>query len=71
MNSANHHKVTLKMLSVMCPFCGTASDIPHETQEACIEALRAEVARTREVLEKVTEPLRAPVVSTEDGAQAR
>jgi hypothetical protein len=57
------------MTSVICPFCGTASDVPHDTQEACIEALRAEVARTREILEHVTEPLPAPVLSADDEAQ--
>lgn len=58
------------MTFVICPFCGTASDVPHETQEACIDALRAEVARTREILEHVTEPLRPPVIAAEDEAQA-
>ena len=57
------------MTSVICPFCGTASDVPHETQEACIEALRAEVARTREILEHVTEPLPAPLIAADDEAQ--
>ena len=57
------------MTPIICPFCGTASDVPHETQQACIEALRAEVARTRQILEHVTEPLRAPVISADDEAQ--
>jgi hypothetical protein len=57
------------MTPVVCPFCGMTSDIPHDTQGACIEALRAEVARTRQVLEHVTEPLRAPVISADDEAQ--
>ena len=34
-----------------CPFCGVASDVPHETQEGCIEALQAEIARVRGLLE--------------------
>lgn len=57
------------MKPMICPFCGMASDTPHDTQEACIEALRVEVARTREVLEHITEPLRAPVLSADDEAQ--
>ena len=30
-----------------CPFCGVATDVPHETQEGCIQALHAEIARMR------------------------
>lgn len=33
-----------------CPFCGLTQDAPHETQEACIEALHAEIARMRGIL---------------------
>jgi hypothetical protein len=36
-----------------CPYCGVSSDIAHETQEACIEALRAEIRHIREVLNHV------------------
>ena len=36
-----------------CPFCGVTTDVPHETQEACIEALQAEIARVRSVLSHV------------------
>ena len=36
-----------------CPFCGVASPAPHETQEQCIEALQAEIARVRDVLSHV------------------
>lgn len=54
------------MKSVICPFCGMATDVPHETQEGCIEALQAEVDRTRRVLENVTEPLPAPAIAPED-----
>jgi hypothetical protein len=45
------------MKAVICPFCGVAGDVPHETQQACIEALQAEIARTRRILENITEPL--------------
>jgi hypothetical protein len=36
-----------------CPYCGVSSDVAHETQEACIEALRAEISRVRGVLNHV------------------
>lgn len=34
-----------------CPFCGLAASLPHETQQGCIAALHAEIARVREILE--------------------
>lgn len=34
-----------------CPFCGVATDVPHETQEGCIEALHVEIARMRGILD--------------------
>jgi hypothetical protein len=36
-----------------CPFCGAVTDLPHESQEACIAALQDEIARTREMVERV------------------
>jgi hypothetical protein len=36
-----------------CPFCGVATNVPHETQELCIRALQEEIARMRAVLEHV------------------
>ena len=36
-----------------CPFCGVVTDTPHETQAGCIEALHAEIARMRAVLNQV------------------
>ena len=38
-----------------CPFCGVSTETRHETQQACIEALHSEIARTRRVLEHVSE----------------
>jgi hypothetical protein len=35
---------------IVCPFCGLASEVPHETQAACIEALQAEISRVREIV---------------------
>jgi hypothetical protein len=43
------------MTATACPFCGVITEIPHETQQACILALNAEIARTREILEQVRE----------------
>jgi hypothetical protein len=37
-----------------CPFCGLATDVPHETQNGCIEALQREISRVRDVLEHST-----------------
>jgi hypothetical protein len=52
----------------MCPFCGLATDVPHETQEGCIEALHVEIARMRGILDHLRPavPARAPLDSPED-----
>jgi hypothetical protein len=39
------------MTATPCPFCGLVTGVPHETQQGCIDALNAEIARVREVLE--------------------
>jgi hypothetical protein len=57
------------MKVVLCPFCGMATNLPHEAQGACITALNEEIARTRHVLENITEPLRPPVASADEDAQ--
>ena len=44
------------MKPFVCPFCDLVSVVPHHTQQACIEALREEIARTRQVLERRTAP---------------
>jgi hypothetical protein len=36
-----------------CPFCGMATDVPHETQEGCIAALNAEISRMRGLLSQL------------------
>ena len=54
------------MKAVVCPFCGIASEVPHETQEGCIRALQAEITRTRQVLESITEPLRPPKITIDE-----
>ena len=41
------------MTGRICPFCGLATDVPHETQKGCIDALHGEIARVREVLDNV------------------
>jgi hypothetical protein len=40
-------------IAMKCPYCGVSSDVAHETQEVCIEALRAEISRVRNVLNHV------------------
>jgi hypothetical protein len=35
----------------VCPFCGVVTEIPHENQQGCLDALAAEIARLRSVLE--------------------
>ena len=44
------------MTATSCPFCGVGTDLPHETQEACIAALHAEIARMRLVVERLNVP---------------
>jgi len=39
-----------------CPFCGTGTDLPHETQAACITALHSEISRIRHVVERLNGP---------------
>jgi hypothetical protein len=41
------------MMVTSCPFCGVGTDLPHETQEACIAALHAEVMRMRQVVSRL------------------
>jgi hypothetical protein len=57
------------MKAMLCPFCGMATEFPHESQEVCIAALQAEIRRTRQILENITEPLRAPAIAAEDETQ--
>lgn len=57
------------MKAILCPFCGMATDVPHESQQGCIAALNAEIARTRQILENVTEPLRAPLIAEDEEPQ--
>ena len=42
-----------------CPFRGATTDLPHESQEACIAALHQEIACTRKFVERV-KPVAAP-----------
>jgi hypothetical protein len=34
----------------VCPFCGVATDVAHESQEGCIAALHEEIHRMRDIL---------------------
>ena len=38
------------MKSTACPFCGMNTNLPHNTQQGCIEALHHEISKTREIL---------------------
>ena len=42
-------KATARM--PVCPFCGVITEMPHESQQICLEALAAEIARLRSILE--------------------
>ena len=37
---------------MVCPFCGIVTDVPHESQGACIDALNAEIGRVRSLLNR-------------------
>ena len=56
----------LTMSDKVCPFCGIATDVPHETQEGCIAALHGEIARMRQVLDSVRSVGAISPVSVED-----
>lgn len=49
-----------------CPFCGVATEVPHETQEACIAALNVEIARVKELIERVHPPDMPPFDDVKD-----
>lgn len=50
------------MNATCCPYCGVVTDVPHESQALCIEALHVEIARMRGILEfvKDTAPREEP-----------
>jgi hypothetical protein len=48
--------MTARFPARACPFCGVVTDVPHETQEGCIAALQAEIARMRGILQHVKGP---------------
>ena len=50
------------MFAQSCPFCGATTDLPHETQQACIAALQAEIAVVRGFVNRIKdpEPARSP-----------
>jgi hypothetical protein len=52
----------------ICPFCGVLTEVPHETQEGCIEALQAEIARVRAVLNQVHSAV-VPTPSSDDESE--
>ena len=48
------------MVFTVCPSCGIASEHPHDSQEACIEALHSEIEKTRQLLAAVDAAPTAP-----------
>ena len=50
----------------ICPFCGVATAVNHETQEGCIAALHAEIGRMRGILATVKPAGLRDVVTEED-----
>jgi hypothetical protein len=40
------------MKEPVCPFCNLVNGAPHHAQQACIDALQREIARTRQVLQR-------------------
>lgn len=51
--------------AIGCPFCGLLSGLPHETQEGCIAALSAEVARMRDLLDHLRPAGARPTLSAD------
>jgi len=54
---------------VTCPFCGVTTETPHDTHQRCIDALNAEIARMRAILDQVKStavPGPAPDAEDED-----
>ena len=49
----------------VCPFCGLVVEAPHESQQVCLAALTAEIARLRSVLEQ-SEPVTVPEPPDDD-----
>lgn len=55
------------MNATNCPFCGIVTNVPHNTQQGCIDALHNEIIRMRRLLEQVTFPGRQPDTLPPDG----
>jgi hypothetical protein len=58
------------MNATICPFCGLVTDARHETQQTCIEALHAAIARVHAILE-VARPACAPLAPAVDSNERR
>jgi hypothetical protein len=53
----------------VCPFCGVVTEVAHENQQGCLDALTAEISRLRTVLEHVqSAAVPAPAPDVEDPA---
>ncbi len=53
------------MTPTSCPFCGVGTDLPHETQEACIAALHVEISRMRDLVDRLRIPPDSEVSGTD------
>ena len=58
------------MTVTSCPFCGVGTDLPHETQGACIAALHAEIARMRQVVDRLNVPAEVQISGDRPNAHA-
>jgi hypothetical protein len=57
------------MNPLVCPFCGVVTDVRHDTQQACIDALQSEIDLTRRLLERTTETAAAPSLQDDEDRQ--
>lgn len=52
-----------------CPFCGVITIVPHESEEACIEALNGEINRVRTLLHQVRPRIEPPLDAVDEKEQ--
>jgi hypothetical protein len=57
-------KMSSPVQGQVCPFCGLCINVPHETQRGCIDALHAEIARMRDLLDTV-KPMSAELLANQ------
>jgi hypothetical protein len=57
-------------METSCRFCGVSTHLPHETQEACIAALREEIARLRDIMHSLKLARPDPISSDDPNPEA-